>query len=212
MSARRHRAIFLAMAVIGGVWLLACGGYFYFQSSKPTAEKLAQYLQSTDLNRLSGKARADALRNLGRQMTALSMEERRRARMAGEWERWFTAMTDDEKVTFVEATLPSGFKQMIQSFEQLPEERRKRAIEITVRDLQRVQERVASEDPNFARRMAGRTNAMANLTPQVQQKIVKIGLKSFYTESSAQSKAELAPVLEELQRAMERGRLFHGRN
>jgi hypothetical protein len=212
MSARRHRAIFLAMAVIGGVWLLACGGYFYFKSSKPTAEKLAQYLQSTDLNRLSGKARADALRNLARQMTALSLEERRRARMAGEWERWFAAMTDDEKVAFVEATLPSGFKQMIQSFEQLPEAQRKRAIEITVRDLQRLQERVASEDPNFARRMAGRTNAMANLTPQVQQKIVKIGLKSFYTESSAQSKAELAPVLEELQRAMESGRLFHGRN
>lgn len=178
--------------------------------SRITAEKVAGYLHSVDLAKLSGEARARALRELAEDMVALPIEERRRARLDAEWERWFHEMTDDEKGTFIEATLPSGFKQMLSSFEQLPYEKRTNAIERALRDLRRTREEMAHLEPGQAPWRAG-TNLPPELSPELQKKVVTIGLKSLYSDSSAQTKAELAPLLEEMQRTMESGALFRQR-
>ena len=188
-----------------GAWLLAGVGYMVAKRMQMTSAKIAAYLNETDLEKLSGEARARALRDLAAKMNALAPEERRKARQAGDWDRWFAVMTEEEKAAFIEATMPSGFKQMLASFEKLPEEKRKRAVEDSLREMRKVRDEVASAEGGSPLR--GGINSPA-LSEELQQKMVKIGLKGFYSDSSAQTKAELAPVLEEMQRQMERGSLF----
>ena len=201
----RYRPIALAASGILAVWLLAWGGFTLARNSKMTAEKVRVYLEETDLGKLSGEARARALRKLTDMLNRLSPEERRRARTDGLARRWFDQMTEEEKSAFIEATLPTGFKQMINAFEKLPEERRKKVIDDSVRRMREARERGESSDP-FQRTRG--TNQPPVLSKELQEKVTAIGLKSFYSQSTAQSKAEIAPLLEEIQRSMESGRMF----
>lgn len=202
MGNPRKRAILLAIGGIVGIWLLAFAGYQLAKNAKMTADKVRAYVASVDLSKLSAAERAEALRKLADMLNRLSLEERRAMRL-GRAGDWFTQMTEEEKAAFIEATMPTGFKQMIAAFEELPEDKRRRTVDQAMKRLREQQQGGDSDQSNS-------TNAPP-LSPELEAKVRTIGLKSFYGESSAQTKAELAPLLEELQRSMESGRVFRGR-
>jgi hypothetical protein len=92
---------------------------------------------------------------------------------------------------------------MITAFEQQPEDKRKRAIDEALKRLRETNAQVqGGQNPGSAN-----VTNQPPLSPELEAKVRTIGLKSFYSQSSAQTKAELAPVLEELQRVMESGRM-----
>ncbi|MCX8109000.1 MAG: hypothetical protein N3G20_09370 [Verrucomicrobiae bacterium] len=209
MLSPKQRPVMWAFGILVLFWGIALGGYIAAKNQRVTAEKVHAYLRSVDLNKLSGEKRALALRELARQLNALPYEERRRARLDREWVKWFEAMTDGEKSEFIDATLPTGIRHALESFEKLPPERRRRAIDEAVRRLKEVQAELDSgglpppSEPGM--------NTVPIISEELRQKLIGTGLKSFYAESSAQAKAELAPVLEELQRMMERGAFLRAR-
>jgi hypothetical protein len=194
----------MAVGALGVVWLLAWGGYTVASRSKVTIEKVQAYVNSVDLKKLGAADRAKAIQKLAEQLNALSFDERRQSRVEGTWRDWFSEMTEEEKGQFIEATLPTGFKRMITAFEELPVERRRKAVDDALKQLHEAQQR--SADPRTA---LGGTNAPP-ISEELQKKVATIGLKTFYSQSSAQSKAELAPLLEELQRQMQSGRFMRG--
>jgi hypothetical protein len=207
VATHRTRPILIAAMIFVVAWTVAITGYTIAKNSKMTADKVRAYAQSVDFRKLSADARANAIRDLAAKLNKLSPEERRKARLDRSGQGWFEQMTEEEKGTFIELTMPTGFKQMLSSFEELPEERRRRAIGDALRRLREEQESTREADGAQA---DAATNAAPVLSKDLQDKITKIGLKTYYSESSAQTKAEMAPLLEELQRMMESGRMFRG--
>jgi hypothetical protein len=201
MSPRWRPVLFAGMALVA-IWIVAVAGYTIAKNAKATPEKVKAYVESVDLSKLSAAERAKAIRKLADMLNQLSLEDRRRARLERLTWNWFNEMTEEEKGTFLEATMPTGFKQMLTSFEQLPEEKRKKTVDDALRRLKEAQ----SQDPALANNNG--TNGPPVLSKELEAKVRSIGLQTFYSQSSAQTKAELAPVLEELQKIMESGRPF----
>jgi len=204
MLSQRQRAVVWAVAALVGIWVVAAAGYHIAKNSKMTAAKVQAFIDSLDFTKLSGDARAKALKDLADKINRLSAEERQKFRADRMTERWFDAMTEEEKGQFIEATMPTGFKQMISAFEEMPEDKRRKAIDDALKGLRKTNERL----------QAGGANVNTNrppISPELEAKVRTIGLKTFYSQSSAQTKAELAPVLEELQKTMESGRYQRGR-
>jgi hypothetical protein len=206
MLNQRQRFLVWATSAIVAIWLVAWAGHWYLASIKMTADKVRAYMTSVDFSKLTGDARAKAIQALEDKLNALSYEERQHLRAEHLIGDWFAQMTEDEKSQFIDATMPTGFKQMIGAFEQLPEEKRDKMIDDALTNLRAANQQAANG--NGTARTG--TNAAA-VSPELEAKIRTIGLKSFYSQSSAETKAELAPVLEELQRSMETGRMLRHR-
>jgi len=203
MLSQRQRAVVWAVVALAVIWAVATGGYFIAKNARMTAEKVRAYVASVDLSKLSAAERERALKELAEKINKLSREERQQLRIERTAYRWFEQMTEDEKGQFIEATMPTGFKQMISAFEEMPEDKRRRAVDDALKRLRETRLQAG-----------GAANADTNRPPislELEAKVRTIGLKTFYSQSSAQTKAELAPVLEELQRAMESGRFQRGR-
>jgi hypothetical protein len=198
----RQRSVIVAFVSAAVVLLLAWGGYALAGHMKITGEKVRAYLHEVELSKLSGEARAKALRRLAEMMNALTGEERRIARLDKEWAKWFESMTDQEKLDYLDTTLPSGFKEMLGAFEQLSPEQRRRAVDDAMRRMKEAQ-----GNPAFA----ADGGPTVQLSPEMQKKATAMGLQAFYSQSSAQTKAEMAPLLEEIQKSMESGRLFRSK-
>ena len=200
----RYKILVYGIVSFLAVWVIAFGAYHIAASRKVTVDKVRGYAASIDLSKLSAADRAKAIARLAAMLNALSYEERREARLGRVWEQWFAQMTDDEKAQFIELTMPTGFKQTIAAFEKMPDEKRQRAVDDALRGLREAQVQM---------KKSGGAPVSTNtpvLSEDLQKRVAAIGFKTFYGDSSAQTKAELAPVMEEMQRMMENGQFVFG--
>ena len=203
MLSQRQRPFFLAVAALILIWVAAIAGYHIAQNVKVTPDRVRAYTASLDFSHLSAAERAAAIQRLAAMLNALTFEERQSLRLDHTANKWFDQMTEEEKGAFLNATMPTGFKQMITAFENLPADKRQRVVEQAVKQMKDARARMAAT----GQLPPQGTNGVV-LSQELQDKVVKIGLQTYYSQSSAETKAELAPLLEEMQRTMESGRML----
>ena len=206
----RLRPLWFALAGLVAAWLFALAGFAVVRHLKPTPDKVRALLQSTDLSKLSPEERRRVLRQLADLLNRLKPDDRREARMAAEWRGWLQQMTEAEKAELLDLTLPTGITQMMSAFEQMPEAQRRRTLEDSLRRLREARQQTDGAGDPAGAGGAGE-DPFASLPPEARERLVSKGIKTFMDEGSADTKAQLQPLVEELQRSMETGGGFRRR-
>jgi hypothetical protein len=176
-----------AIIFLAAIWLIAGGVIWWARSTKPTPERLAAYIERHPLDGQSPANRLRAIDSVADQLNALSYEQRRQIRGGRKLDHFFRTLTSEEQARFLDRTLPTGFKQMMEAFNKMTPEKRRQFVEKTLAEMKKQE---GEERP-------------PDVDDQNVEKIISEGLKSFYTEASAEVKMDFAPLIEQMQKNLQ---------
>lgn len=177
--------------VLATIWIGASIALRGIREQKPTAERLLAFVESRDLDTLRGTERARHLEALADRLNRLPFEERQKLREERALRGIFEQMNPDEQGRFLDRTLPTGFREVMEAFNKMTSEERRRYVERALRDM-----RARAGEIDQARMEERLDDAQV-------RKIIDQGLQSFYRDSTAETKMDLAPLIEEMQAQMQ---------
>ncbi|MES2570323.1 MAG: hypothetical protein V4710_09770 [Verrucomicrobiota bacterium] len=175
---------------VSAIWLIAGATIYWARVSRPTAQSVAAYVQSAELGARSGETRARTIKRLETMLNRLSFEDRQELQRRDVTREFVRQMTPEEQLAFLDATLPAGFKQMMDSFNRMEPARRRKILEKALDDMKKQE----GERPPDA------------LDEKATQRMVEQGMRSFYSDASADVKLDMAPLIEQIQRNFQNGR------
>ncbi len=180
-----------------GVWgLMKVAGVF-----EVTPEKVLLFVEEAPIGDLVGQEERRAwLDKVASMVNQLDFEQRREfregnaeRRSGGEDEGgapvFWDELSRDERLYFVDLTMGTAFKQMMKGFNEMAPEERKRFVARAREDMGR-----RGGDPEMER--------LEREDEEMYDKIVNEGMESYYRDASAETKRDLAPLMEEMQRLM----------
>jgi hypothetical protein len=174
------------------IWAVVGGVIYFARGAKPTPESVMRYLAEHPVEKASSQERGKMLEKLAGQLNQLAYEERREVRMSKKLDGFFRALTPEEQTSFLDLTLPTGFKQMMEALNKMAPEKRKKFVSKALEDMKK---REGDEIPEEQRKLDANG-----------QKIIDQGFRSFYSEASAETKMDVAPLIEQLQKNLQGAR------
>jgi len=167
------------------LWAVIGGAIYFVRGAKPTPEKVMQYLTDHPVEKASPGERSQMVEKVAKQLNQLAYEERREVRMSRKLDGFFKELPPDEQTRFLDLTLPTGFKQMMEALNKMDPVKRKRFVKKALEDMKK---REGEEMPEENQKLDANG-----------QKIIDQGFRSFYGEASAETKMDVAPLIEQLQ-------------
>lgn len=179
--------IFLGIACI---WLFVAVVVWGIRGARPTPAKLADYLEQNQLVESTSASRESIIDRVVNDLNRMDFDQRREVQRSPELRGFVESLETAEREDFVDRTLPEGFRQMMLAFNRMEPAQRKRYVDRALADLESMDGETPGPEADTA----------------LSQKIVEEGLQSFYSDASAEVKLDFAPLLEQIQRNLQRTR------
>lgn len=186
----RNRFLIQGLAALLVLWAIVFGVAKVAGSMKPTLEKLDSFTEKNPLSEIDDPQERREV--IGKVVDLLNeMEPSEVAKLQQRSENdprrtFMESMSPEEQMFFLERRVGRAFQQMMLSFNEMEREERKRIVE---RSLKRMRENPDREPPGGG-------------DPEIAEKMADAGLKAYYSDASVETKIDLAPLLEEMQRTM----------
>jgi hypothetical protein len=207
----RTRMIVQAALVLALVWGVVWGVRAYAGSRKITTERLQERIAragfadqsqaDATLNPAEQRRREQELREIAGMVNRLDFHEREKNRRSRSAEEFFRKLSPQEKNLFIELTVMETMDRFMESLDAMPPEQRRRFVEQGLKEIQSGQ-----TEADIAR--------AEQLGADLLDKISREGMRAYFEKSSAQTKLDLAPLMDAMNEVMQglRGNEFGPRS
>ncbi len=141
--------------------------------------------------------REEDIRRVSGMYNRLDFSEREKNRESRSGEEFFRKLAPREKELFIELTIVESMNRFMEALDQMPPEQRKRFVE---KGLEEIRDGRTEEEMERAEEMDN----------QLLTKISEEGMRAYFDKASADTKLDLAPLMEAMNEVMQglRGRDF----
>jgi hypothetical protein len=204
----RNGVIFKAVAVLAVVWLAVWAVRSFAAGQKITAESMEREVQGLNFADWSespgvsseGKRREEEIRRISKMYNQLDFTEREKNRDSRSGEVFFKKLTPVEKNLFVQLTVVETMSRFMEALDQMPQDERKKFVE---KGLKEIQDGRTEEEMERA----------GEMDENLLTKISEEGMRAYFDKASADTKLDLAPLMEAMNEVMQglRGNQFGAR-
>ena len=196
----RRQVYIKAGLVLAIVWICVWGVRTYAGSRKINAERVNREVAAANFadwsadsgppNAAEAGRREKDLRKIASLINRLDFQEREKNRENRSAEALFRKLSPQEKGLFIELTVMESMGRFMESLDAMKPEQRKKFVEQGLKEI-----------------TAGRTEAdmtrAEELDPELLDKISQEGMKAYFEKSSADTKLDLAPLMEAMNETMQ---------
>lgn len=194
----KQAVLLKGLAVLVLVWVVVFAVRSFAASKKITAESLnreVRELKFEDWSENPGagaavKEREKEVRRIADMVNRLDFAEREKNRKNRAGEDFFQKLSMGEKNLFIELTIVESMSKFMEALDQMPEEQRKSFVE---KGLKEIQEGRTAEEMERAREM----------DESLLTKISEEGMRAYFDKASADTKLDLAPLMEAMNEVMQ---------
>lgn len=199
---RRQRILLQTLLLLALIWGGVAALRAFAGSKQITADKVAREIDAAGFDDWSERDGTDAtrekkLREIAGLVNRLDFAERQKTRDDRSTERFFRQMSPSEKKLFIDLTVRESMGKFMEAIDALPPEKRKEFVEQGLREIQS-----GKTEEEMAR--------ARELGDDLLETIAGEGMRAYFEKASADTKLDLAPLMESMNEVMQglRGQEF----